>query len=69
MFCPVCNTNISNYHYEIRSKIYCKQCHSLIESCCEGSGPSITDFDRIREEYGEKKVMFPHIPSYGRFEV
>ena len=37
MPCPVC----SNLEvYEIRGKFYCTNCKTLLEVCCEGSGPS-----------------------------
>ena len=30
--CPVCGGSL----YEIRHKLHCQRCHSIVETCCEG---------------------------------
>ncbi|WP_156514358.1 hypothetical protein [Planctomyces sp. SH-PL14] len=30
--CPVCGGSL----YEIRHKLHCQRCHTIVETCCEG---------------------------------
>ena len=30
--CPVCGGSL----YEVRHKLHCQRCHTIVETCCEG---------------------------------
>ena len=51
MICLRCG---SNHIQEIRSKYFCTICGTLLESCCEGSGPNNCLNSSLEEEKEDK---------------